>query len=100
MNRPLGYAMCWVAVMGAITLGAGESGADRLASGLAGLPAWAYIGFRGWPVLASEDIPDSWTRFDGTAAEFVFRMLTERAHPHSVARYYDTHWFQSYEDVE
>ena len=53
-----------------------------------------------WPVLASEDIPDSWTRFDGTAAEFVFRMLTERSHPHSVARYYDTHWFQSYEDEE
>ncbi|MGW2080643.1 hypothetical protein ACWCOW_27530 [Streptomyces sp. NPDC001939] len=46
MNRLLGYAMCWVAVMGAITLGAGESGADRLASGLAALPAWAYIGFR------------------------------------------------------
>ena len=53
-----------------------------------------------WPVLASEDIPDSWTRFDGTAAEFVFRMLTERSHPHSVARYYDTHWFQSYEDED
>ncbi|MGW6479646.1 hypothetical protein ACWGDS_17350 [Streptomyces sp. NPDC055059] len=53
-----------------------------------------------WPVLASEDIPDTWTRFDGTAAEFVFRMLTERSHPHSVARYYDTHWFQSYEDED
>ncbi|MFI9775956.1 SMI1/KNR4 family protein [Streptomyces sp. NPDC051956] len=51
-----------------------------------------------WPVLASQDIPDTWTRFDGTAAEFVFRMLTERSHPHSMARYYDTHWFQSYEE--
>ncbi len=27
-------------------------------------------------------------------------MLTERSHPHSIARYYDTHWFQSYEDEE
>jgi len=53
-----------------------------------------------WPVLASEDIPDTWSRFDGSAAEFVFRMLTERSHPHSIARYHDTHWFQSYEDEE
>ncbi|MFF1355374.1 hypothetical protein [Streptomyces sp. NPDC058297] len=53
-----------------------------------------------WPVLASQDMPDTWTRFDGTVAEFVFRMLTERSHPHSMARYYDTHWFQSYEEEE
>jgi hypothetical protein len=49
-----------------------------------------------WPVLVREDIPDSWHRYDGSAAEFVFRMLTEREHPFSTARYFDTHWFQSY----
>jgi hypothetical protein len=45
----------------------------------------------------TEDVPDSWVRFDGTTAEFVHRMLTEREHPFSTARYFDTHWFQSYE---
>ncbi|WP_437094505.1 SMI1/KNR4 family protein [Streptomyces sp. enrichment culture] len=50
-----------------------------------------------WPVLAQEEIPDSWVRFDGTAAEFVHRMLTEREHPFSTARHFDVHWFQSYE---
>ncbi|MGW0777625.1 hypothetical protein ACWD01_29160 [Streptomyces sp. NPDC002835] len=49
-----------------------------------------------WPVLVTEDIPDSWVRFDGTTAEFVHRMLTEREHPFSTARYFDTHWFQSH----
>ncbi|MFF3467116.1 hypothetical protein ACWCQN_30885 [Streptomyces sp. NPDC001984] len=49
-----------------------------------------------WPLLAREDIPDSWCRFDGSAAEFVFRMLTERGHCFSTARYFDTHWFQTY----
>ncbi|MFP3987923.1 hypothetical protein U9R90_10545 [Streptomyces sp. E11-3] len=51
----------------------------------------------GWPVLAQEEIPDSWRRFDGSVAEFVFRMLTERGHPFSTARYFDTHWFESHE---
>ncbi|MEU4208605.1 SMI1/KNR4 family protein [Streptomyces sp. NPDC026206] len=50
-----------------------------------------------WPILVTEDIPDSWVRFDGTTAEFVHRMLTERQHPFSTARYFDRHWFQSYE---
>ncbi|MFI9235743.1 hypothetical protein [Streptomyces sp. NPDC053079] len=49
-----------------------------------------------WPILVTEDIPDSWVRFDGTTAEFVYRMLTDRRHPFSTARYFDTHWFQSY----
>jgi hypothetical protein len=51
-----------------------------------------------WPVLVKEEIPDSWERFDGTMAEFIHRMLTEPEHPFSTARYFDTHWFQSYED--
>ncbi|MEV4332821.1 hypothetical protein AB0K02_20145 [Streptomyces sp. NPDC049597] len=50
-----------------------------------------------WPVLVTEDIPDSWVRFDGTTAEFVRRMLTEREHPFSTARYFDIHWFESHE---
>ncbi|MFF1510394.1 hypothetical protein [Streptomyces sp. NPDC058326] len=50
-----------------------------------------------WPILAKEDIPDSWQRFDGTTAEFVYRMLTDRQHPFSTARYFDAHWFDSYE---
>ncbi|MFE5095625.1 SMI1/KNR4 family protein [Streptomyces sp. NPDC056638] len=53
-----------------------------------------------WPVLITEDIPDSWVRFDGTAAEFIYRMLTDRRHPFSTARYFDTHWFQSYESED
>ncbi|WP_328926208.1 hypothetical protein OG429_17295 [Streptomyces sp. NBC_00190] len=50
-----------------------------------------------WPILMKEDVPDSWRRFDGTTAEFVHRLLTDRGHPFSTARYFDTHWFQSYE---
>ncbi|MCX4823585.1 SMI1/KNR4 family protein [Streptomyces sp. NBC_01142] len=50
-----------------------------------------------WPILVKEDIPDSWQRFDETTAEFVYRMLTDRQHPFSTARYFDTHWFESYE---
>jgi hypothetical protein len=50
-----------------------------------------------WPVLVTEDVPDSWVRFDGPTAEFVHRMLTRREHPFSTARYFDTHWFESYE---
>ncbi|MGG7572462.1 hypothetical protein [Streptomyces sirii] len=49
-----------------------------------------------WPILITEDIPDSWVRFDGTTTEFVYRMLTDRQHPFSTARYFDSHWFESY----
>lgn len=50
-----------------------------------------------WPVLATDDACDRWERFDGSTAEYVYRMLTRRDHPFSMARYFDTHWFQSYE---
>lgn len=50
-----------------------------------------------WPILMREEIPDSWQRFDGTTAEFIYRMLTDRQHPFSTARYFDTHWFESYD---
>ncbi|MFC9325677.1 hypothetical protein [Kitasatospora sp. NPDC057015] len=53
-----------------------------------------------WPVLASDETHDSWERFDGTTAEFVHRMLTDRQHPFSTAQYFDTHWFESYEGEE
>ena len=49
-----------------------------------------------WPVLAKEDVPDSWQRFDGTTGEFVHRLLTDPDHPFSSARWFDLHWFQSY----
>ncbi|MGW6356554.1 hypothetical protein ACWFR5_15430 [Streptomyces sp. NPDC055092] len=53
-----------------------------------------------WAVLATDGGSDydAWTRFPGTAAEFVFRMLTERSHPFSTARYFDTHWFERHEN--
>ncbi|MER7173984.1 hypothetical protein [Streptomyces mesophilus] len=46
MNRLLGMAMVWVALMGSITIGSGESGGDRIMSLAAALPAWGYLGFR------------------------------------------------------
>ncbi|WP_345675257.1 hypothetical protein [Yinghuangia aomiensis] len=49
-----------------------------------------------WPIVMSEDIPDSWEQYDGSTAEFVYRMLTDRQHPFSIARHFDIHWFQSY----
>ncbi|MEV6104678.1 SMI1/KNR4 family protein [Streptomyces sp. NPDC051940] len=52
-----------------------------------------------WPVLFAEagDSDADWERFDGSAAEFIYRMLTDLRHPHSTARYFDTHWFQTYQ---
>ena len=44
MNRLLGYAMCWVAVLGWIALGGGVGLGDRLAALVAALPAWGYVG--------------------------------------------------------
>lgn len=49
-----------------------------------------------WPVLAQEDVPDSWRRFDGSTGEFVHRLLTDPGHPFSTARHFDVHWYQSY----
>ncbi|MFE4957897.1 hypothetical protein ACFRCW_28455 [Streptomyces sp. NPDC056653] len=53
-----------------------------------------------WPIVMSEEIPDSWQRFDGSTAEFIHRLLTDQHHPFSTARYFDVHWFQSYESLE
>ncbi|MFF3597225.1 hypothetical protein [Kitasatospora indigofera] len=53
-----------------------------------------------WPALASDETHGSWERFDGTTAEFVHRVLTDRQHPFSTAQYFATHWFESYESEE
>ncbi|MEV4679846.1 hypothetical protein [Streptomyces kurssanovii] len=50
-----------------------------------------------WPILLTEDDHSEWDRFDGSTAEFIYRMLTDPRHPHSTARYFDRHWFMSYE---
>ncbi|MFI6726874.1 hypothetical protein NRF20_04735 [Streptomyces sp. R-74717] len=39
-----------------------------------------------------------WSRFDGSTTEYVYRLLTDPTVPHSAARYFDTHWFQSCAD--
>ncbi|QDI69327.1 hypothetical protein CD934_11890 [Streptomyces calvus] len=49
-----------------------------------------------WPVLAQEEIPDSWQRSEATTGEFLYRLLTDPDHPFSTARHFDVHWFQSY----
>nr|WP_240981787.1 MULTISPECIES: hypothetical protein [unclassified Streptomyces] len=49
-----------------------------------------------WPIVAVEDDFASWVRFDGTISEFLYRLLTDRHHPFSTARYFDRHWFESY----
>ena len=50
--------------------------------------------------LATDDAFVSWVRFDGMTGEFVHRMPTWRDYPLSTARYFDTHWFQSYKSDE
>ncbi|SHN36022.1 hypothetical protein [Actinacidiphila paucisporea] len=49
-----------------------------------------------WPTLSTEDDYREWDRFDGSTAEFVFRLLTDPDRPHSTARWFDTHWFMTY----
>ncbi|MER6996962.1 SMI1/KNR4 family protein [Streptomyces sp. NPDC000410] len=50
-----------------------------------------------WPVVVrsfdGEDTP-----FDCQAAEFACRVLVDPHHPYSLARYFDTHWFMTYEE--
>lgn len=50
-----------------------------------------------WPILVmGEDYADR-HRFDGSTAEFIHRLLTDRRHPCSTARYFDSHFFTSFE---
>ncbi|SEN19919.1 SMI1/KNR4 family protein [Actinacidiphila rubida] len=49
-----------------------------------------------WPILSVEDDYREWDRFDGSTGEFVFRLLTDPAQPHSTAQWFDTHWFMTH----
>ncbi|MBT2393244.1 hypothetical protein J7E87_28400 [Streptomyces sp. ISL-1] len=49
-----------------------------------------------WPIMVTKDDYSGWIRFDGSTAEFIFRLLTDPRHPYSTARYFDAHWFMSY----
>ncbi|MGW2111878.1 SMI1/KNR4 family protein [Streptomyces sp. NPDC001948] len=51
-----------------------------------------------WPILVTGDDYSEWNRFDVSTAEFVHRLLTDPHHPYSTARYFDQHWFTSYEN--
>ncbi|MFB6678141.1 hypothetical protein ACFCWG_38155 [Streptomyces sp. NPDC056390] len=75
--------------MGAITFGAGEDLSDR-----------AQGAGRGHERCELRDSVAMSAGRGTPPPECIFHMLTERSHPHSIARYYDTHWFQSYEDEE
>ncbi|MER7810417.1 hypothetical protein [Streptomyces sp900116325] len=50
-----------------------------------------------WPILVTDDACTRWDRFDGSTAEFIYRLLTDPLHPYSPARYFDSHWFTTYE---
>ena len=49
-----------------------------------------------WPILATADDYRVWERFEGSTAEFIYRMITDPQHPFSTARYFDIHWFFRY----
>ncbi|MFJ8475968.1 SMI1/KNR4 family protein [Kitasatospora sp. NPDC094011] len=52
-----------------------------------------------WPILAQahDDVAAGWERFDGSTSEFIYRVLTDHRQPFSIACYFDTHTFESYE---
>ncbi|OMI39258.1 hypothetical protein [Streptomyces sparsogenes] len=49
-----------------------------------------------WPVYVTEVGPEAGDRFDMTATEFVFRMLTDPDHPYSIPADFAAHWFMNY----
>ncbi|MEU1787264.1 SMI1/KNR4 family protein [Streptomyces sparsogenes] len=49
-----------------------------------------------WPVYVTEVGPEAGDRFDMTASEFVFRMLTDPDHPYSIPADFAAHWFMNY----
>jgi hypothetical protein len=53
-----------------------------------------------WPILVTDETYSDWDRFDGPIAQYIHRMLTDRHHPYSTARFFDSHWFMSYDDPE
>jgi hypothetical protein len=46
-----------------------------------------------WPILTTDEVRDKWERFDGSTAEFVFRMLTDPLMPFLRAESQDVPWF-------
>ncbi|MET9594449.1 hypothetical protein ABZY45_26500 [Streptomyces sp. NPDC006516] len=77
-----------------------------------GLLAWAGTEHKNRYCWRPDDgDPDGWrvtvqtfdgelAHFDCPAAEFVCRILVDRHHPFTMARYFDTHWFMSYREGE
>ncbi|MFI5533971.1 SMI1/KNR4 family protein [Kitasatospora sp. NPDC051853] len=53
-----------------------------------------------WPIYARGDKWEPWERFDSSAAEFIHQVLTDRKHPYSLAKHFETHWFTSAEQAE
>ncbi|MFH9617834.1 hypothetical protein ACH4MM_29565 [Streptomyces pratensis] len=52
-----------------------------------------------WPVTV-RTFDGQVVPFDCSAAEFVCRILVDRHHPFTMARYFDTHWFMNYQESE
>ncbi|MFE9644848.1 SMI1/KNR4 family protein [Streptomyces sp. NPDC006365] len=50
-----------------------------------------------WPVVV-RSFDGEYVPFDCQAAEFVCRILIDRHHPFTMARYFDTHWFMNYRE--
>ncbi|WP_432030927.1 hypothetical protein [Streptomyces sp. 1222.5] len=51
----------------------------------------------GWPVVVRSSA-DKDTVFACPAAQFVCRILLDAHHPYTLAGYFDTHWFMTYDD--
>ncbi|WBP91414.1 hypothetical protein [Kitasatospora cathayae] len=54
-----------------------------------------------WPIFAQphDDVAAGWERFDGSTSEFIHRVLTDPQQPFSIACFFDTHTFESYEQI-
>ncbi|MEU0603017.1 hypothetical protein ABZ484_33055 [Streptomyces sp. NPDC006393] len=52
-----------------------------------------------WPVVV-RSFDDKDVLFDCRTAEFVCRVLIDPVHPFTMARWFDTHWFMTYEESD
>ena len=54
-----------------------------------------------WPILAqAHEDAGEWERFDGSASEFIHRILTDPQQLFSVAEFFDVHTFRAYEQAD
>ncbi|MFD7731056.1 SMI1/KNR4 family protein [Kitasatospora phosalacinea] len=53
-----------------------------------------------WPIFARSDKWEPWERFDCSAGEFIYRMLSDPQHPYSLAKFFETHWFAPAGEVD